>query len=184
MQNPLQITMRDIEHSDAVEARIREKARKLEQFSDRIIGCRIVVEAEQMHRQSGKHYKLHLQVTLPAKKELIVNRNCQEDLYMTIRDAFDDMVRQLEETMRKLQGSVKTHPPLVQGAIVRLFADEQFGFITTAEGEELYFNADSVVHPNFERLKVGMSVNFIEKVGPQGPRACRVSAKDSGALAA
>ena len=37
MKIPLQITFRGIPHSDAVEAKIREKADKLEKFSLRIL---------------------------------------------------------------------------------------------------------------------------------------------------
>ncbi|MEW5943762.1 MAG: HPF/RaiA family ribosome-associated protein, partial [Pseudomonadota bacterium] len=40
MQVPLQITIRDIPPSDALEAHIREKVGKLEQFYPRITGCR------------------------------------------------------------------------------------------------------------------------------------------------
>ena len=49
MKIPLQITFRGIPHSDAVEARIREKAAKLERFSSDIISCRVAVEAEHHH---------------------------------------------------------------------------------------------------------------------------------------
>lgn len=46
MQIPLQVTFRGIPHSDAVEAKIREKAAKLEKFYSHIMGCRVAVEAE------------------------------------------------------------------------------------------------------------------------------------------
>jgi hypothetical protein len=39
MQIPLQISFRNMDPSPAIEARIREKAAKLERFHDRIIGC-------------------------------------------------------------------------------------------------------------------------------------------------
>ncbi len=49
MQIPLRITFRGIPHSDAVEAKIREKARKLDKFHSHIMSCRVAVEAE--HRR-------------------------------------------------------------------------------------------------------------------------------------
>ena len=45
MKQPLQITFRDIPHSDALEAEIRDKAGKLDQFYDRIMACRVIVES-------------------------------------------------------------------------------------------------------------------------------------------
>ena len=47
MPIPLELTLHDIPHSDAVEARIRSKAEKLERFHDRIMSCRIAVESPQ-----------------------------------------------------------------------------------------------------------------------------------------
>ena len=44
MQRPVQITFKDIPHSDAVETHIREKAAKLETFYPHIIGCHVTVE--------------------------------------------------------------------------------------------------------------------------------------------
>jgi len=43
MQLPLQISFRDIPPSAAVEAKIRERADKLERYYDRINGCRVVI---------------------------------------------------------------------------------------------------------------------------------------------
>ncbi|MBI5783090.1 MAG: HPF/RaiA family ribosome-associated protein, partial [Gammaproteobacteria bacterium] len=45
MQIPLQITLKDMPQSEAVESRIREKAEKLNRFHERIISCRVVVES-------------------------------------------------------------------------------------------------------------------------------------------
>ena len=49
MELPLQITFRGIPHSDAVEAKIREKAGKLDRFCSHIMSCRVAVEAEHQH---------------------------------------------------------------------------------------------------------------------------------------
>ncbi len=47
MEQPLQITFRDIPPSEALEADIREKATKLDQFYEKIMTCRVMVEAPQ-----------------------------------------------------------------------------------------------------------------------------------------
>ena len=177
MQVPLQITIRDIEHSEFVEQKIRKKAEKLNFFSDQIISCHVVVEVTQDHKHKGKLYNVRINLTMPGK-ELAVNHNLQENLYMSIRDAFNDMTRQLEETTRRIHGEVKMHPDLLQGKIVRIFANDEFGFIATASGDEYYFNSDNVVHNRFHQLKVGAEVNFIEAMGDEGPQAHRVSSRE------
>lgn len=176
MQVPLQITIRNIDHSKAVEERIRQKAEKLNIFSDQIISCHVVVELTRNNKNQGNLHNVRINLTVP-NKELVVNHNEQENLYMAIRDAFNDMVRQLEEAARMLHGEVKYHPDLLQGEIVRLFKDDDFGFIATPDGEEYYFNANNVVHPKFQRLTVGTPVHFISAMGDEGPQAHRVKAK-------
>ncbi len=178
MQAPLQITMRNIDHSAAVEERIREKANKLNKFSDRIISCEVVVEQSQAFQKSGTLYNIRIHLTLP-RKALVVNHNEQENLYVAIREAFNDMVRKVEAADQILEGEVKHHSPIIHGEIIRLF-DEGFGFIQDTVGDEYYFNKDSLVNHPFTHLQIGMPVHFIEKVGDEGLRACRVSVRRSG----
>lgn len=175
MQIPLQITVRGMGHSDTIEERVREKAEKLSQYSDQIIACSVVIETTTRHKHQGKLHNVRINVAVPGK-ELVVNHNEQEDLYVALRDAFDDMVRQLEKRMRIRQGDVKSHAELLRGKIVRLFKEDNFGFIETPDGEEFYFNANNVVHPSFEKLSVGITVQFIEFMGDEGPQAHRVTA--------
>lgn len=113
MQSPLEITFRGIPHSDAVETRIREKAAKLEQYCDKIISCRVAVEAEHHHQHQGNLYKVRIDLSVP-NKHIVVSRDhhdkqSHEDLYVTLRDAFDAATRQLEEYVRIQRGEVKTH---------------------------------------------------------------------------
>lgn len=177
MQVPLQIIIRDDDPSGAIEKRIREKAEKLNQFSDRIISCRVAIEFTQRHKHQGKLYNVRIHLAVPGK-ELVANHNEKEDLYVAIRDAFDDMVRQLEKSVQKLHREVKAHPELLEGHVVRIFKEDDFGFIATSDGEEFYFNASNVVHPSFEKLEVGTPVHFIKAMGDEGPQAHRVSARE------
>jgi ribosomal subunit interface protein len=117
MQVPLEITFRGVPHSDAVEARIREKAAKLEQFCDNIISCRVAVEAEHHHQHQGNLYKVRIDLSVP-QKHIVVSRDhhdkqSHEDFYVALRDAFAAATRQLEEHMRIQRGQVKTHNRLV-----------------------------------------------------------------------
>ena len=108
MKTPLQITLRGVDHSDALESHIREKAEKLETFFDRIISCRVVVEQPHQHKHQGKAFNVRIDVGVPGR-EVVVNRDNHEDVYVALRDGFDAVKRQLEDHARKARGEVKTH---------------------------------------------------------------------------
>lgn len=113
MEIPLQITFRGIPPSEAVEAKIREKAGKLERFHSNIMSCRVAVEAEHQHHHQGNQYHIRIDITTPGK-EIIVShehhdKHAHEDVYVAIRDAFDAAIRQLEDHARRQRGEVKTH---------------------------------------------------------------------------
>ncbi|MGB7542719.1 MAG: ribosome-associated translation inhibitor RaiA [Burkholderiales bacterium] len=114
MQIPLQITLRGIAQSDAIEAAIREKAAKLEQFHPHIMSCRVVVELPAQHKQRGKEFVVRIDIKVP-EAEIAVNRDHSEDVYVALRDAFDAARRQLEDHARRRRGDVKTHTPTGAG---------------------------------------------------------------------
>ena len=57
MEIPVQVTFHDIDPSQAIETRIRDRTAKLERFKDRITGCRVVVEAPHRHRYKGRPHR-------------------------------------------------------------------------------------------------------------------------------
>ena len=106
MNIPLQVSFRNLEHSDFIEARIREKVEGLEKYFDRITSCRVVVEAPERHHHKGKLYHLRIELGVPGK-EIVVSRkhhddHSHEDVYVAIRDAFKAAKRQLEDYTRKM----------------------------------------------------------------------------------
>lgn len=108
MQRPVQITFKDIPHSDAVETHIRERVAKLETFYPHIIGCHVSVELPHKHHHQGKLHNVRIDIKVPGS-EIVVNRDKNEDLYVALRDAFDAAKRQVEEYGRRQRGDVKHH---------------------------------------------------------------------------
>lgn len=113
MDFPLDISFRNMDPSEAVEARVREKAAKLARLYDRIVGCTVVVEAPHRHQHKGKLYSVHIDISVPGK-DLIVDRakpqdHAHEDVYLAVRDAFKAAERQLEDHARRSRGDVKHH---------------------------------------------------------------------------
>lgn len=108
MKLPLEVTFRNVMRTDALEERIRTKAAKLDQFFDRITGCRVVVESPHRHQHKGNVYQVNIEISVPGD-ELVVNRHCQnaghEELSVAIRDAFQAAQRQLRSYARKRNAS-------------------------------------------------------------------------------
>lgn len=180
MHLPLQITFRDMEPSAAVEANIREKAKKLDQFSDRIMSCRVMVEIPHGHHHKGRLYQVRIDLTVP-EGELLVTQghhhkdHSHEDVYVAIRDAFDAMRRQLENYTRKRRGNTKTHQAPAHGRILFLAPGEDYGRIETPDARVIYFHRNSVLGNAFDKLEVGGEVRFVEEMGEEGPQASSVT---------
>ena len=109
MQSPLQITFRHLPHSDALEARIRERADELNEFFAHIISCRVVVEQQARHKHQGTQFNVRVDLRIPGH-ELDVTRDHDEDVLIAVRDAFDALRRQIEDHARRMRGDVKAHP--------------------------------------------------------------------------
>ena len=174
MKIPMQITLRNITHSDALDAHIREKAKKLESFFDHIVSCRVVVEMPHNHKHQGNPFNIRIDIGVPGR-EIVVNRDRHEDVYVALRDAFDAVRRQLDDYVQRLHGAVKAHQQEYIGEVVRVFPEDGCGFILRADGDELYFHRDNVVSPAFDQLKPGDEVKFIEELAAEGLQAKRVS---------
>lgn len=169
MKLPLQITTRNVSLSEAAAETIKEKTAKLETFYDSIMACRVLVEAPHRHKHQGVSYNVRLDITVPGG-EIVVKREPNEDLYVAIRDSFDAARRQLQSFARRQRGQVKIHEAPPVGHVRDI--QEEYGFIETEDGREVYFHRNSVKGGGgFERLTPDAQVKFVEEDGEQGPQA-------------
>jgi len=62
------------------------------------------------------------------------------------------------------------------GSVVRLFPDQNYGFVEIAGGPELYFTRNAVIGGSFADLEVGTMVHITVATGegPMGPQASSV----------
>jgi len=179
MKLPLQITFRHMEHSPAVEERVRAMAQRLERFSSAIMSCRVVIEAPHQHQRQGQRYEVHVDLTI-ADGEVVAGkehreRQSHEDVYVAIRDAFRAVRRQLEDLERIRRNDVKTHDESPTGRVSELNPLAGYGRIETSDGRTLYFHRNSVRTGQFEQLKLGAAVRFVEERGDAGPQATVVT---------
>ena len=119
MQVPLEIVFEGMAPSDAVRARIRREASRLERFHGRITSCRVVIELPNKRHHKGNVFAVRIHITTPGGGDIMVRRSpaerqAHQDAYVAIRDAFSAARRQVEDFARKRGGRVKTHDSVTQ----------------------------------------------------------------------
>jgi ribosome-associated translation inhibitor RaiA len=114
MKLPLQITFRAMPHSDSLEAHVRRRVAKLDRIFDRMMSCRVVLEAAHRRHRHGKRYRVSIDLGLPRGEIAVTHapgddRNV-EDAHAIVDEAFDEAGRMLEEWVHRRRGEVKRHP--------------------------------------------------------------------------
>ncbi len=178
MRLPLQIAFHNLPRSDEIEAKIRAEAERLDEFYDRVMSCRVVVDVPHRHHREGNLYQIRIDLKVPGE-EIAIKREPAEhtdsrDIDLAIRDAFDAARRKLEDLARLRRADVKAHEPLSHARVVRLVPEAGYGFLETPDGREIYFHSHSVLDGGFPALEVGTEVRFVEEAGEKGPQASTV----------
>jgi cold shock CspA family protein len=181
MQTPLEIAFHNLQPSESLEADIRKRVAKLEKLYDRLVGCRVSIEALHKQHRTGNIYEVHIVLMVPGY-DLAVSREphkakeryANPNVRTSVRDAFQAAERQLKAFKAKQRGETKPHDTLFQGQVAQLYPDKDHGFILTHTGTQLYFHRNSVMDNGFDQLRRGDPVHFVEKVGDTGPIASKV----------
>jgi len=196
MKSELQITFRNIRPSKEVEEWIRAEAAKLDSLYGQLMGCHVMVEIPHHHHKEGSQYHVRLNLAVP-QGEIVVKREPSlsasarrlgeakirkraevkvphKDLRAAINDAFKSAGRRLRDYARRQRGDVKSHAPLPEARVSKVFPRKGYGFLTANDGREIYFHENSVLGRGFPRLKVGSVVSFVEEIGEKGPQASTV----------
>lgn len=183
MAASVQVTFRDIPHSDAVEQHAERLATKLDTFYDRITKTHVVIEKPHRRHKHGKGYHVGVTMHVPGR-ELAVTRNPyddREELHATLDAAFDDAQRVLEKFASELKlGQRQNHSKPAHGRVTKVFHDRGYGFLESEDGVELYFHRNSVLNGKFDRLFVGCEVRYAEEMGIKGPQASTVDIAGKG----
>lgn len=98
MKQPLQIVFRGIAPSPALDAAARLKAGKLDRLCRDLISCCVTIELLDRQPPLRRQFAVVIDLTFP-NRGLSVNRVRNEDAYVALRDAFDDMRRMVGEAM-------------------------------------------------------------------------------------
>jgi len=187
MENPPEISFRDVDASEMHRDKIQEEIDKLERYFDRITSCRVVVDQPHQHSEHGNLYRVGIRLNVPDK-QLVVSRDPGEsterqDLGVAITDAFQTMRRQLEQYVEQMRrGRRKGRDPVRHGKVVRLMPDEGYGFIRTPDGRDVYFHENTISSATLDDLHAQHPVWFTEEEGDKGPMAREVHLMEEEAL--
>jgi cold shock CspA family protein/ribosome-associated translation inhibitor RaiA len=183
MDKPLQIAFKDLDSSAYLEGIIRERVSRLERFHNHITGCRVVVEIPHRSAKSAKQpIAIAVEVEVPGRSTVVAkdeeNRHdAKNDQTVVINRVFDAVQRQLEDVSAIQRGDVKTHEGTYEtGLVVRLFPDQNYGFIEVKGAPDLYFTRNAVTGGNFDDISIGTIVQVTRATteGPMGPQASSV----------
>jgi cold shock CspA family protein/ribosome-associated translation inhibitor RaiA len=181
MQIPVDITFREIDKSEALEARVRDWVSKLERVYDRIVRCEVMVETPHRHHRNGRQFHVRVRLTVPGG-EIVTSHDpgpdeAHEDAYVALRDAFLAAKRQLEEYVRKTyrRGDARlvVRNGAQHGRVTYLDVEKAWGWIEPDDGRRIYFHKNSVLG-GVDQLTVGDEVRFTEEAGNEGPQASTV----------
>jgi ribosome-associated translation inhibitor RaiA len=106
---PVDVVFRNLQRSDAVEARIREKAADLAVFDPRLQHCRVVVDLPHRHHKHGDRFRVRIELSAPKRKDLLIEEGPVSDVHQAIHDAFETARRRLTTQAQRRRGEVKTH---------------------------------------------------------------------------
>jgi len=94
------ITFRHIDHSGALEDRAQKLGSRLGRFSERIMQCHITLEGPGDRRDGGAPYLVKIDLTVPGAQihadSLHADGAGHKDIYIALRDAFNNAKRQLQ----------------------------------------------------------------------------------------
>jgi cold shock CspA family protein len=182
MQVPLQLQFRDMDADPRIEEVIRRRVDRLEQRCDDIVSCRVLVARPHEAATSGNPWRVRIEVRIPPGHELVVHKkpddhDLNDPLETVVNNAFDAVERQVKETVDRRRHDVKTHDE-PWALVVRLHPDEDYGFLKTPIGRDIYFHRNAVTGDGFDRLEIGTRVRFEETMGRDGPQATTVQILD------
>jgi cold shock CspA family protein len=103
----------------------------------------------------------------------------EEPLPTLIRRTFDSARRELMKMMDKQHGNIKTPAQQETQAVVeKIFRDQEYGFLRTLDGQQVYFHRNSVLHRHWDRLTPGTIVRYTPEEGEKGLQASTVEPVD------
>ena len=190
MQVPVEIAFHNVEKTDWAEDAIRDHVARLEEMYERLTTCRVRVDQRARNASNTIPPVVRIELSIPGHKDIVVahepdhlQRKFQKpDLHNAIHEAFRIAEQRLGQFTDQLKdrSAAGTHEAAngMLGQVAEITPAEDFGFLLTASGGLLYFHRNSVLTGDFDGLKAGDEVHYVEEMGDTGPTASKVRVKD------
>ena len=191
MQVPLEIAFHNTERSEQAENEIRTRVADLEKIYERLVSCRVRIDQRAKDVSGTIPPVVRIELGIPGHGEIVVSHEPDHllrkykhpDLRSAINEAFRKAERQLFDLKEQRQGRTKEphHDSENQslGQVADMDGGGEFGFLLTKEGGLLYFHRNSVLAGDFDQLRRGDAVYYVEDIGDTGPIASKVRVKRS-----
>lgn len=191
MQIPIEIAFHNIDKSEWAENVIRTHVDELERIYDRLITCRVRVERRANNSSHSIPPVVRIEMSVPGANDIVVahepdhlqRKFQQPDLRTAIKEAFRIAERRLAafKDQRNDHTAVGRHEASNEflGQVAELTPEKDFGFLLTKEGGLLYFHRNSLLSGDFDGLRRGQEVHYVEAVGDTGPIATKVRVKEA-----
>jgi ribosome-associated translation inhibitor RaiA len=191
MQVPLEIAFHNTERSEQAENEIRTRVADLEKIYERLVSCRVRIDQRAKDVTGTIPPVVRIELGIPGHGEIVVSHEPDHllrkykhpDLRSAINEAFRKAERQLLDLKQQRQGRTKEphHDSENQslGQVADVDGGGEFGFLLTKEGGLLYFHRNSVLAGDFDQLRRGDAVYYVEDTGDTGPIASKVRVKRS-----
>jgi len=189
MQIPIEIAFHNLPKSDWAENEIRDHVSRLEEIYDRLTTCRVRVDQRASNVNNSIPPVVRIEMSVPGHNDIVVahepdhlQRKFQTpDLHNAINEAFRIAERRLTQYKDQLQdrATAAGHDAANSylGQVAEITPAKDFGFLLTASGGLLYFHRNSMLSGDFDRIRVGAEVHYVEDVGDTGPIATKVRVK-------
>jgi len=168
----LKVEGRNLDLRKSWQEKIEEEKERLGRHHPGLVfNLRVTIEETSHQKQGG--YKVGLVAAVP--NDTVVVKRKGESVKPLLIDAFDKLGYQLKELQRKRRQTNKV-PEAVEvldnlGKIKSLSPYESYGFITSVEGQEIYFHENALKDVAMDKLSEGDKVSFGVTDGDKGPQA-------------
>ncbi|QHO79084.1 DNA-binding protein [Bradyrhizobium sp. CCBAU 051011] len=178
MQTPAQIEFEGVPATPELQASIDQHIAELESRFGRLTAGRVVVRGPGDRHRTGGQYQVSIRLALPDGREVNIARIPKQDeryadLTFAVDNAFKRARRRLQDQARLMQGQTKQHESRPIGTVIRIDPSGEFGFIESADSQEVYFNCNSVLD-GASNIAPGTRVSYVEEIGEKGPQASTV----------
>jgi cold shock CspA family protein/ribosome-associated translation inhibitor RaiA len=184
-----EIAFHGIEPSEQAEKEIRARVAHLQRIYGRLVSCRVRVDQRAKKSTHTLPPVVRLELGIPGKPDLVVSYEPEHllrkfqapDIHNAIHEAFRIAERQLtdmkDQRARHTKEGHHDAENRFSGQVAEMHPDNDFGFLTTKEGGLLYFHRNALLNGDFDALKIGDELAYVEDMGDTGPIATKVRVK-------